>query len=91
MIDCEGAGEMFRVTTLPLNSTAKPEQDFFGTPTYLTVSGQVRYCVFELRIDREYSYPLKLMRVLWVMYTLLAPHFAPKTGIVIFLECRDLI
>ena len=39
--DCEGAGEMFRVTTLPFSSAAKPEQDFFGTPTYLTVSGQV--------------------------------------------------
>lgn len=37
--DCEGGGEMFRVTTL--NKPADPSQDFFGKPTYLTVSGQL--------------------------------------------------
>ena len=53
--DCEGAGEMFRVTTLDLNNLPKDEQgkvkeneDFFGKPANLTVSGQLNgeaYCM----------------------------------------------
>ncbi len=46
--DCEGAGAMFQVTTLPLNDLPLNEdgnvdysQDFFGKPTALTVSGQL--------------------------------------------------
>ncbi|MBN2069419.1 MAG: asparagine--tRNA ligase [Opitutales bacterium] len=46
--DCEGAGEMFRVTTLNQDNLPKDEngavdysQDFFAKPTYLTVSGQL--------------------------------------------------
>ena len=46
--DCEGAGEMFQVTTLDLNNIPKTEdgkidftKDFFGKPTNLTVSGQL--------------------------------------------------
>lgn len=41
--DCEGAGEMFRVTTLdPFNNKAKSyDEDFFGKAAYLTVSGQL--------------------------------------------------
>ena len=46
--DAEGAGEMFRVTTLPLENVPKNEDgslnfkdDFFGKPTNLTVSGQL--------------------------------------------------
>ena len=46
--DCEGAGEMFQVTTLDLNNIPKDKeekvdftQDFFGKPTNLTVSGQL--------------------------------------------------
>ena len=39
--DCEGAGEMFHVTTLKGNPGEKPEADFFGKPSYLTVSGQL--------------------------------------------------
>jgi asparaginyl-tRNA synthetase len=46
--DCEGAGAMFQVTTLPLNDLPKTEdgsvdysKDFFGKPTALTVSGQL--------------------------------------------------
>ena len=46
--DCEGAGQMFQVTTLPLNDLPRIEdgsidhsQDFFGKPTALTVSGQL--------------------------------------------------
>ncbi len=52
--DCEGAGEMFRVTTLDLNNVPKTEdgkidtsKDFFGKETNLTVSGQLNgetYC-----------------------------------------------
>lgn len=43
--DCEGAGEMFQVTTItqeskPSNESTLPK-DFFGKPTFLTVSGQV--------------------------------------------------
>lgn len=46
--DAEGAGEMFKVTTLPFDDTPRNEkaevdfkQDFFGRPTNLTVSGQL--------------------------------------------------
>ena len=46
--DCEGAGEMFQVTTLDLENVPRTEdgkvdysQDFFGKPTNLTVSGQL--------------------------------------------------
>lgn len=46
--DCEGAGAMFQVTTLPLNDLPRTEdgridfsKDFFGKPTSLTVSGQL--------------------------------------------------
>lgn len=38
--DCEGAGEMFRVTTLQPDQLDLSE-DFFGTPAFLTVSGQL--------------------------------------------------
>ena len=53
--DCEGAGEMFQVTTLDLNNVPKNEdgsvdysKDFFAKPTNLTVSGQLNvetYCM----------------------------------------------
>lgn len=46
--DCEGAGEMFNLTTLDLNDVPKTEEgevdfqkDFFGKPAHLTVSGQL--------------------------------------------------
>jgi len=50
--DCEGAGEMFQVTTLDVAAPPKVagkvdySQDFFGKPAYLTVSGQLNgeYC-----------------------------------------------
>lgn len=52
--DCEGAGEMFRITTLDLNNVPKTQEgtvdvskDFFGKETNLTVSGQLNgetYC-----------------------------------------------
>ena len=48
--DCEGAGEMFRVTTLDLNDIPKTKEgkvdyykDFFGKETNLTVSGQLKH------------------------------------------------
>ena len=53
--DCEGAGEMFRVTTMDMENVPKTEngavdytQDFFGKETSLTVSGQLNvetYCM----------------------------------------------
>ena len=45
--DAEGAGSMFRVTTLDLNDLPKhgsmvnDDEDFFGKPAFLTVSGQL--------------------------------------------------
>src|SRR5437762_3715099 len=39
--DCEGAGEMFRVTTLKGKPDEKSEADFFGKPAYLTVSSKL--------------------------------------------------
>ncbi len=45
--DCEGAGEMFQVTTLPLDAVpmeggvVRYDEDFFGRPASLTVSGQL--------------------------------------------------
>ncbi len=45
--DCEGAGELFRVTTLPVDNPPKADgkidwsEDFFARETYLTVSGQL--------------------------------------------------
>ena len=48
--DCEGAGEMFQVTTLDLNNLPMTDdgkvdfsKDFFNKPTNLTVSGPVSY------------------------------------------------
>lgn len=54
--DCEGAGEMFRVTTLPQGSAAKPEEDFFGKPTFLTVSGQLQGEVFACALSKIYTF-----------------------------------
>ncbi len=54
--DCEGAGEMFRVTTIPQGSAAKPETDFFGKPTFLTVSGQLQGEVFACALGRIYTF-----------------------------------
>ncbi len=54
--DCEGAGEMFRVTTQKLNVAAKPEEDFFGRPTYLTVSGQLQGEAFACALGNIYTF-----------------------------------
>ncbi len=61
--DCEGAGKMFRVTTLdPQAPPRTPEgkvdfaQDFFGKPTYLTVSGQLNGEIFASALSDIYTF-----------------------------------
>ena len=54
--DCEGAGEMFRVTTLPQGAAANPEEDFFGRNTYLTVSGQLEAETFACALGKVYTF-----------------------------------
>jgi asparaginyl-tRNA synthetase len=54
--DCEGAGEMFRVTTLKGTPGEKPEADFFGSPTYLTVSGQLEGEAFACALSNIYTF-----------------------------------
>ena len=61
--DCEGAGEMFRVTTLDVNNPPRTEdgavdfsQDFFGRSTNLTVSGQLEAEAFALAFGSVYTF-----------------------------------
>ena len=54
--DCEGAGEMFRVTALKGNIEEKPETDFFGKRTYLTVSGQLEGETFACALSNIYTF-----------------------------------
>ncbi|HUU06486.1 MAG TPA: asparagine--tRNA ligase [Patescibacteria group bacterium] len=61
--DCEGAGQMFRVTTLDLKNPPRNEQDgidfsqdFFGRETNLTVSGQLNVEGFCLAFSRVYTF-----------------------------------
>jgi asparaginyl-tRNA synthetase len=54
--DCEGAGEMFRVTALKGNIDEKPEADFFGRRTYLTVSGQLEGETFACALSNIYTF-----------------------------------
>jgi asparaginyl-tRNA synthetase len=61
--DCEGAGEMFQVTTMDLNDIAKNEQgkvdytkDFFGKSTFLTVSGQLEGELGATSIGKIYTF-----------------------------------
>lgn len=53
--DCEGAGEMFRVSTLK-NQAADPHEDFFGKPTYLTVSGQLNAEIYAQAFSDVYTF-----------------------------------
>ena len=53
--DCEGAGEMFRVTTLNEDET-DTSNDFFGKPTYLTVSGQLEVETFACALSNVYTF-----------------------------------
>ncbi len=56
--DCEGAGEMFRVTTLDPSSPEKLDfaNDFFEKPTYLTVSGQLEGEAFATALSNIYTF-----------------------------------
>jgi len=54
--DCEGAGEMFRVTTLKGNIDENPQADFFGRPAYLTVSGQLEGEAFACALSNIYTF-----------------------------------
>lgn len=61
--DCEGAGEMFRVSTLDISNlprTAQGQvdfsQDFFGKETYLTVSGQLELETYCCAMSRVYTF-----------------------------------
>ena len=68
--DCEGAGEMFQVTTLDLNRIAKDgaariakgesgvdfSKDFFGKPANLTVSGQLEAETYATALSRVYTF-----------------------------------
>ncbi len=61
--DCEGAGEMFQVTTLDLNDPPRTEdgkidyaQDFFGKPANLTVSGQLNGETFAMAFRDIYTF-----------------------------------
>jgi asparaginyl-tRNA synthetase len=54
--DCEGAGEMFRVTALKGNIDEKTQTDFFGKPTYLTVSGQLEGETFACALSNIYTF-----------------------------------
>ncbi|MDD4844646.1 MAG: asparagine--tRNA ligase [Anaerotignum sp.] len=61
--DCEGAGEMFRVTTLDLDNLPRTEdgkidysKDFFGKETNLTVSGQLSAETFAMAFRNVYTF-----------------------------------
>lgn len=54
--DCEGAGEMFRITTLDDSSAYKPELDFFGKRAFLTVSGQLEGETFACALSNIYTF-----------------------------------
>jgi asparaginyl-tRNA synthetase len=60
--DCEGAGEMFKVTTLDLAKLPKQgpavdfSQDFFQRPAFLTVSGQLDAEIFACSLGKVYTF-----------------------------------
>lgn len=60
--DCEGAGEMFKVTAFDLDNVPKSEgqpdyeKDFFGTPAGLTVSGQLEAEILALSMGDVYTF-----------------------------------
>ena len=61
--DCEGAGEMFRLTTMDLNNIPKTEEgsvdyskDFFGKEANLTVSGQLNAEIMALAFRNVYTF-----------------------------------
>ncbi|THB74337.1 MAG: asparagine--tRNA ligase [Gammaproteobacteria bacterium] len=61
--DCEGAGEMFRVSTLDMNNLPRNEagvidysQDFFGKESFLTVSGQLNVETYCCAMSKVYTF-----------------------------------
>ncbi|RKX74507.1 MAG: asparagine--tRNA ligase [Spirochaetes bacterium] len=60
--DCEGAGEMFQITTLPLENPPTVDgkidftQDFFGKRTSLTVSGQLEAEIYASALGNVYTF-----------------------------------
>lgn len=61
--DCEGAGEMFRVSTLDLENLPRNDQgkvdykqDFFGKETFLTVSGQLNVETYACALSKVYTF-----------------------------------
>lgn len=61
--DCEGAGQMFRVTTLDVGKLPRNDKgeidytkDFFGRATYLTVSGQLEAEIFACALGKVYTF-----------------------------------
>src|SRR5215470_17131134 len=61
--DCEGAGQMFNVTSLSLKNVPRTadgnidwQQDFFSRPAYLTVSGQLEGEIFALAFSKVYTF-----------------------------------
>jgi asparaginyl-tRNA synthetase len=61
--DCEGAGQMFRVSTLDLQDLPRDEQgrvdfgqDFFGKETFLTVSGQLNAEAYACALSKVYTF-----------------------------------
>ena len=61
--DCEGAGQMFKVTTLDLEKVPRNEKgnvnyeaDFFGKPAYLTVSGQLNGEIYASALSDIYTF-----------------------------------
>jgi asparaginyl-tRNA synthetase len=61
--DCEGAGEMFRVSTLDMENIPRTEQggvdynqDFFGKETFLTVSGQLNAETYACALSKVYTF-----------------------------------
>jgi len=61
--DCEGAGELFRVSTLDLVNTPRNDkgevdfnQDFFGSEAFLTVSGQLNAEAYAMALSKVYTF-----------------------------------
>ena len=60
--DCEGAGELFRVSTLDMtnlpvnNGTVNFDEDFFGAESFLTVSGQLNVEAYCLAMSKVYTF-----------------------------------
>ena len=60
--DCEGAGQMFRVTTLPMDKLPMSDgrvdysQDFFGRSAFLTVSGQLEGEIYATALSKIYTF-----------------------------------